>query len=73
LVHWHGSHHYCTADWKGTNGLCLSAAAWVESVRLGTVPLNIQAMFFGNAVRPTGGSPWGMRLQVALLFPKKPG
>jgi hypothetical protein len=64
-----------TADWKAPKG-----DRWVVPVgggvgricRLGTVPLNIQAMFFGNAVRPTGTSPWGMRLQVALLFPKKP-
>jgi hypothetical protein len=64
-----------TADWKAPK-----ADRWVVPVgggvgricRLGTVPLNIQAMFFGNAVRPPGTSPWGIRLQVALLFPKKP-
>jgi hypothetical protein len=26
--------------------------------------------FYGNAVRPSNGSPWGMRLQLAFLFPK---
>jgi len=25
---------------------------------------------YGNALRPTGSSPWGMRMQIALLFPK---
>jgi hypothetical protein len=25
---------------------------------------------YGNAVYPAGISPWGMRLQIAFLFPK---
>jgi hypothetical protein len=65
-----------TADWKASKG-----NRWVTPVgggmgricRLGTVPLNIQAQFFGNSVRPAGTSPWGMRVQIMLLFPKKPG
>ena len=39
-------------------------------MKIGNQPVNIQAQFFGNAKYPTGGSPWGMRLQIALLFPK---
>jgi hypothetical protein len=39
-------------------------------MRLGAQPVNISAQFYGNAVHPTNGSPWGMRLQIAFLFPK---
>jgi hypothetical protein len=41
-------------------------------MRLGVQPVNISANFYGNAVHPPGASSWGMRLQIALLFPKKP-
>jgi hypothetical protein len=41
-------------------------------MRLGFQPVNISASFYGNAVHPPGASPWGMRLQIALLYPKKP-
>jgi hypothetical protein len=40
--------------------------------RLGFQPVNISANFYGNAIHPPGASSWGMRLQIALLFPKKP-
>jgi hypothetical protein len=32
--------------------------------------VNLTARFYGNAVYPSGGSSWSMRLQIALLFPK---
>ena len=32
--------------------------------------MNLTAQFYGNAVHPSGASPWGMRLQIAFLFPK---
>jgi hypothetical protein len=41
-------------------------------MRLGFQPVNIAVNFYGNAVHPTGASSWGMRLQIALLYPKKP-
>lgn len=41
-------------------------------MRIGFQPVNISVNFYGNAVHPPGGSPWGMRLQLALLYPKKP-
>jgi hypothetical protein len=41
-------------------------------MRLGFQPVNITAQFYGSAVHPAGASPWGMRLQIALLYPKKP-
>jgi hypothetical protein len=39
-------------------------------MKLGFQPVNLTAQFYGNAVYPTGTSPWGMRLQIAFLFPK---
>ena len=39
-------------------------------MKLGFQPVNIQAGFFGNAVHPAGASPWGMRLEIAFLYPK---
>jgi hypothetical protein len=39
-------------------------------MKLGFQPVNITAQFYGNAVHPVNGSPWGMRLQIAFLFPK---
>jgi hypothetical protein len=62
-----------TANWKASSG-----NEWVVPVgggvgrifKLGIQPVNVSAQFYGNAVRPSGGSPWGMRLQIAFLFPK---
>jgi len=41
-------------------------------MRLGYQPVNLSASLYGNAVHPPGASNWGMRLQIALLYPKKP-
>jgi hypothetical protein len=41
-------------------------------MRMGYQPVNISANFYGNAIHPLGASSWGMRLQLALLFPQKP-
>jgi hypothetical protein len=41
-------------------------------MRLGYQPVNLSLNFYGNAVHPPGASSWGMRLQVALLYPKSP-
>jgi hypothetical protein len=41
-------------------------------MRLGDQPVNIAVNFYGNAVHPPGASSWGMRIQLALLYPKKP-
>jgi hypothetical protein len=41
-------------------------------MRLGFQPVNISATFYGNAIHPQGGSPWNMRLQFSLLYPKMP-
>jgi hypothetical protein len=62
-----------TADWEANNG-----GRWVvpfgggigRIMKLGFQPVNLTAQFYGNAVHPPGYSPWGMRLQIAFLFPK---
>jgi hypothetical protein len=62
-----------TADWTASSG-----NQWTVPVggglgrimKLGFQPVNITAQFYGNAAHPEGGSSWGMRLQIALLYPK---
>ena len=39
-------------------------------MKFGFQPVNLTAQFYGNASHPSRGSPWGMRLQLAFLFPK---
>lgn len=64
-----------TANWKASSG-----NQWVvpfggglgRIMRLGHQPINLTAQFYGNALHPSGAAPWGMRLQVQLLFPQKP-
>lgn len=64
-----------TANWKAA-----SENVWTVPVgggigrifKLGLQPVNVSAQFYGNAVHPANGSPWGMRLQIAFLFPKLP-
>jgi hypothetical protein len=64
-----------TANWKA-----VSANVWTVPVgggvgrvfRLGFQPVNICLQFYGNAVHPASRSPWGMRLQMAFLYPKRP-
>jgi hypothetical protein len=40
--------------------------------RLGPQPVNMAVNFYGNVVHPSGASSWGLRLQIALLYPQKP-
>ena len=62
-----------TANWEATNG-----GRWVvpfgggvgRIMKLGFQPVNLTTQFYANAVHPGGASPWGMRLQIAFLFPK---
>jgi hypothetical protein len=62
-----------TANWEESNG-----SRWVvpfgggvgRIMKLGFQPTEISAEFYGNAVHPPGASPWTMRIQIALLFPK---
>ena len=63
-----------TADWQASGG-----NRWVvplgggvgRIMRLGPQPVNITAQLYGNAVHPAGASPWGLRMQIQFLCPKK--
>lgn len=62
-----------TANWKAESGKVWTVpfGGGVGRVtKIGFQPVNVTAQFYGNAVYPTGGSPWSMRLQIAFLFPK---
>src|SRR5258705_1194311 len=62
-----------TTNWNASSG-----SVWTvplgggigRIMKLGFQPVNLGLQFYGNAVHPPGASPWGMRLQIALLFPK---
>jgi hypothetical protein len=62
-----------TSNWRGTdsNVWTVPFGGGVGRImKLGFQPVNITAQFYGNAVHPPGTSPWGIRLQFVLLFPK---
>ena len=62
-----------TANWRATSGnvWTVPCGGGVGRImKLGFQPVNITAQFYGNAVYPSGSSPWGVRLQLAFLFPK---
>ena len=63
-----------TADWRASSGnqWTVPLGGGVGRImRLGSQPVNITAQLYANAVNPTGASPWGMRLQMQFLYPKK--
>jgi hypothetical protein len=39
-------------------------------MKLGFQPVNLTLQFYANPVCPAGTAPWGMRIQIALLYPK---
>jgi hypothetical protein len=62
-----------TANWRATSGNVWTVpfgGGVGRIMKLGFQPVNITAQFYGNAVHPTGASPWTMKLQIAFLFPK---
>ena len=62
-----------TADWRATSGNVWTVpfgGGIGRIMKFGFQPVNLSAQFYGNAVYPAGTSPWGMRLQIAFLFPK---
>jgi hypothetical protein len=64
-----------TANWRASSGnvLTLPFGGGVGRImKLGNQPVNLLAQLYGNAVYPTGASPWSMRLQIQFLYPKKP-
>jgi hypothetical protein len=62
-----------TANWNASAGNVWTVpfgGGMGRIMKLGFQPVNIGLQFYGNAVHPPGASPWGMRLQMAFLFPK---
>jgi hypothetical protein len=62
-----------TSNWRATGGnqWTVPMGGGVGRImKLGFQPVNISAEFYGNAKYPTGASPWTLRLQFVLLFPK---
>ena len=62
-----------TSDWRASSGNQLTlpfGGGFGRIMKIGFQPVNLQLQFFGNAKYPTGSSPWGMRFQIALLYPK---
>jgi hypothetical protein len=62
-----------TANWRASSGdvWTVPFGGGVGRItKVGFQPVNITAQFYRNAVYPTGSSSWGMRLQIAFLFPK---
>jgi hypothetical protein len=62
-----------TANWRASSGNVWTVpfgGGVGRIMKLGFQPVNISATYYGNAVYPTGTSPWSMRLQIAFLFPK---
>ena len=62
-----------TANWRAndSNVWTVPFGGGVGRImKLGFQPVNITAQFYGNAVHPPGASPWGLKLQIAFLFPK---
>ena len=62
-----------TASWNASSGNVWTVpfgGGVGRIMKLGLQPVNIAAQFYGNATYPSGTSPWGMRLQIAFLFPK---
>ena len=62
-----------TANWRapGDNAWIVPFGGGVGRImKLGFQPVNLTAQFYGNAIHPPGVSPWGIRLQFVLLFPK---
>jgi hypothetical protein len=63
------------ANWKGSSGSVWTVPFGGGAGRifsLGLQPVNASVQFYGNAVYPTNGSPWTMRMSLAFLFPKLP-
>jgi hypothetical protein len=62
-----------TADWRASSGNQLTlpfGGGFGRIMKIGFQPTNLQLQFFGNVKYPAGTSPWGMRFQIALLYPK---
>jgi hypothetical protein len=62
-----------TANWKAPDGskYVVPVGGGIGRImKLGVQPVNIGAQVYANPVHPPGGSPWSLRLQFTMLFPK---
>jgi hypothetical protein len=62
-----------TADWTAASGnqWTVPFGGGVGRImKLGYQPVSLTGQFYGNAVHPANTPAWGMRLQIAFLFPK---
>ena len=62
-----------TADWEATSGNVWTVpfGGGIGRIKkVGFQPMSFVAELYGNAVHPEGASPWGLRIQISLLFPK---
>ena len=62
-----------TANWEASSGNVWTVpfgGGLGRLIKIGFQPMSITTQFYGNAVHPSGASPWEMRIQIALLFPK---
>jgi hypothetical protein len=62
-----------TADWEadGDNRWTIPIGLGIgQIVKLGKLPLNLQASAYYNVEKPDFGAEWQLRLQAAFLFPK---
>lgn len=62
-----------TANWVATSGNVWTVPVGggiARLMKIGFQPMSFAVEFYGNAVHPAGPSPWGMRAQITLLFPK---
>lgn len=62
------------ANWKASAGNIWTVpfgGGLAKVVHFGARPAIISTQFYENAVRPSGASSWGMRLQTEFLFPKR--
>ena len=62
-----------TANWRASSGNIWTVpvgGGLGRLMKVGFQPMSMTLQFYGNAVHPSGASPWGMRIQIALLFPK---
>jgi hypothetical protein len=63
-----------TANWETPSSPYRSTVPYGGGIgrimKPGFQPVNLTLQFYANPTRPPGTSPWGMRMQIAFLFPK---
>jgi hypothetical protein len=64
-----------TANWKASrdNVWTVPVGGGIGRVmRLGHQPVNMTVQYYPNVAKPTNGSTWSLRMQIAFLFPTEP-